>query len=193
MTLYIIGMSEKVFGNNSIVINTTSNSRTWSRELSPFLVGPCKLYGGFESVNVENGWQFSKLYKPYIGPDGNPKSEYWIWAKQGWDDSYGHRYPMGKGAKPEYSLWDGQKLGYIDARKQIYIPLYSEAVKKSDAYKILQETYKQVQIDKKDLYLRDYDAYDFKNIGWTYEQVINCPTKIMGHAFILGMLLENYI
>jgi len=30
--------------------------------------------------------------------------------------------------KPEYAWLNGKKLGYIESRKQIYIPLYSEAV-----------------------------------------------------------------
>jgi hypothetical protein len=35
---------------------------------------------------------------------------------------------MGRGAKPEYSLWDGERLDYIEARKRIYAPLYARAV-----------------------------------------------------------------
>jgi len=33
---------------------------------------------------------------------------------------------MGRGVKPLYSLWDGKKLGYIEARIAIYDPLYIE-------------------------------------------------------------------
>ena len=33
---------------------------------------------------------------------------------------------MGKGKIPLYSWWKGQKLDYINARKQIYVPLYSQ-------------------------------------------------------------------
>ena len=42
---------------------------------------------------------------------------------------------------PLYSLWDGQKLGYVDARKQIYIPLYSGAVINTPAFTKLKEVF----------------------------------------------------
>jgi hypothetical protein len=37
----------------------------------------------------------------------------------------------------------------------------------------------------------DFDAYDHKYEKLTYEQVINDPTRKMGHAFVLAMMLDN--
>lgn len=42
-----------------------------------------------------------------------------------------------------------------------------------------------------ELWLWDFDAYDHRALGMTYEDVINNPTKKCGHAFILAMMLEN--
>ena len=97
---------------------------------------------------------------------------------------------MGRGAKPLYSLWNRQKLGYIEARKQIYLPLYAKAVQKTEAYLKLKNLY---QTESKDIYLQDWDAYNHKKFSRTYDQVLNCETRKMGHAFVLGMLLEGFV
>ncbi len=171
------------------LINTTSHSRNWSVGLSPFVLGPVWLYDDYEAKTVENGWQYSKVYKPFTDKQGNPTDEYFKWAKKGWDSTYANRYPMGKGNKPLYSYWEGKKLGYIDARKEIYIPLYALSVIQSDAFKRL----KQYHESGKDIILLDFDGYDHKKLGMSYDDVINDETKTMGHAFIIAMLLENFI
>lgn len=167
-------------------INTTSRSTNWSRGLSPFFLGPVSLYGLYVARNVENAWQFAKVY-PAHARDGEPTQAYFEWANKGWKNSYAHRYPMGKGAKPLYSYWNGQKLSYVEARKRIYAPLYAQAVEKSEAWQQLKDEYEQ----KGELWLWDFDGYDHRQLGMTYEEVLNHPTKKMGHAFVLAMMLEN--
>ena len=105
----------------------------------------------------------------------------------GWGDSHAHRYPMGKGAKPEYSWWNGEKLGYIEARKKIYVPLYYNAVKDTEAYAKLKELYHTEDI----VYLWDFDGFDNKKRGMSLKDVINDPSRPMGHAFILKKMLEG--
>ena len=34
--------------------------------LSPFFLGPIPMYGGLEAKNMENAWQFSKVYTLYL-------------------------------------------------------------------------------------------------------------------------------
>jgi hypothetical protein len=127
-----------------------------------------------------------KVYDRHI-ENGEPHKAYFEWAVRGWLSDEAHRYPMGKGAKPEYSYWDGQKLSYVEARKKIYAPLYAGAVEHTDAFKRLKEIYEA----EKEIWLWDFDAYDHHKLGMTYEQVINSETRKMGHCFVLGMLLEN--
>jgi hypothetical protein len=88
----------------SIAINTTSRSKDWSKGLSPFILGTCNLYGGYVAQNVENGWQYSKVYHEHLDRFGNPSNTYWKWAINGWRSTWANRYPMGKGAVPEYSF-----------------------------------------------------------------------------------------
>lgn len=166
-------------------INTTSNANSWSRGLSPFVIGPVAIYSGF-AQNMENAWQYAKVYEHHVGPDGNPTAEYFAWAKEGWDNPRAVRYPMGKGAIPKYSYWDGEKLSYIEARKKIYVPLYSDAVAGTHAFAQLKTL-----ANEGDIWLWDFDGYDYRSLGMTLDDVLNCETRKMGHAFVLAMLLEG--
>lgn len=186
--LYIIGPGYKV-PDGSVVVNTTSRSDNWSRALSPFFCGPVELYSGYKSINVENAWQFSKVYEYYLEEEGSIGERYFKWAQDGWNDIKAHRYPMGRDAKPLYSYWDGQTLSYVEARKKIYIPLYSGAVQKTSAFGKL----KKMHEEGSDLYLWDFDGYNHRALGLSFDQVINDPIKKMGHAFVIAMLLEGYL
>lgn len=167
-------------------INTTSRSKTWSKALSPFFLGPVKLYDHYVAQNVENAWQYSKVYPQFVDDNQNPTEDYFIWSNIGWNKSWADRYPMGKNTKPLYSYWNKQKLNYIQARKIIYAPLYANAVQNTQAFKKLQEL-----ANIQDVWLWDFDGYDHKKLNMSYEDVINCSTRKMGHAFVLAMLLEN--
>jgi hypothetical protein len=179
---------EKQIDPNAIYVNTTSrSSESWSLQLSPFYLGPCDLYEGVISKNMENAWQYSKVYDCHIDSDGDPTTEYFEWAVKGWNNNYAQRYPMCKGAIPKYSFWNGHKLDYVAARKHIYVPLYAKAVLKTNAYKNLQELVK----SGKDVYLLDFDAYKHREQNMTMTDVLNCPDKKMGHAFVLFMMLTE--
>lgn len=164
-----------------IQIDCTSNG-SWST-LSPFFLGPvnvCPFDEVIVSQNVENAWQYSKCFH-------ENRDEYIKWAKQGFSNKKVNRFPMGRGAKPMYSLHKGQQLGYIDARKQIYVPLYSEAVEKYASKKLNQ--LRQMYRDGKHIALIDYDGYsDYKS----FDEVLNNPHKIMGHAFVLEHLIKMF-
>ena len=186
--IHIIGPGYKT-PEGATVINTTSRSDNWGRGLSPFFAGPVQLYGEYKSYNVENAWQFSKVYEYYLETDGSIGQRYFNWATDGWRSIRAHRYPMGKGVIPLYSYWDGQTYSYVEARSKIYIPLYALAVQKTSAFTQL----KKLHSEGGDLYLWDFDGYDHKTLGLSFDQVIKDPNRKMGHAFVLAMLLEGYL
>lgn len=172
-------------------IDTTSQSVTWSRGLSPFYVGPVPLYSGAvvpEALRMENGWQMAKVYAVHMDENGDPTEAYFTWARDGWLSSRASRYPMGKGARPEYSWWEGEKLTYLEARKRIYLPMYARAVVKTHAFDILMREY----LTRGTLTLWDFDGYDHHALGMTFEDVLACPTRKMGHALVLSMILETF-
>lgn len=167
-------------------INTTSHSSAdWSSGLSPFKLGPIALYSSHTARIFENAWQFAKLYPEHADTNGEPTSQYWTWAQNGWNSNTAFRYPAGKGRKPLCSLWNGHRLNYIEARKQIYIPLYQESVKRTTAYQTLERLYR----ERGRLTLFDFDGYDHHQLSMSLKDVINCPTRICGHAFVLAMML----
>ncbi len=172
---------------NAIVIDTTSNNGEY-RELSPFVLSaaPAKRF--------ENLWQYSKVYYPeHVDKDWNPNHIWYEWRQKGFSDSVAHRYPMGKGRIPRFSMWNGKKLDYIQARKQIYAPEYARNVITTDSYARLRLLYNQCIRDNRDLILLDYDAYDHLSLGMTLDDVINNPKRKMGHAFVLLMLLADIL
>lgn len=168
-----------------VEIDTTSNVGDF-RELSPFILGPCATYDADRlSMNFENLWQYSKVYHDFLDTLNNPSVEYFIWRNLGWGSKRANRYPMGKGRTPAYAWWNGEKLGYIAARKAIYARFYAENVVGTRSYLCLKEIYDSGQ----NIILRDYDGYDHRLLGMSLKDVINEPNKKMGHAFVLAMIL----
>ncbi len=184
--IYVIGPKDPRVKH---AINTTSRSKIWSKGLSPFCLGPVTLSGAKNLIaqNVENAWQFTKVYAEHLNDEGLPSSAYFKWAKQGFSDTRAHRYPMGKGRKPEYSWWNGEKLSYVEARRKIYIPLYSQAVSQTPEYQQLEKKYNQSE----DLWLWDFDGWNRGKMSW--DEVIDGEDRKMGHAFVLAMMLEGFL
>lgn len=134
-----------------------------------------------------------KVYEYYLQENGKIGERYFKWAKAGWDKIAADRYPMGKGAKPLYSYWDGKTYSYIKARKKIYIPLYYKAVKDTFAFKKLKELYLECLDKNEILYLRDFDAHNLEPGTYEYEDLWNNDQIKVGHAYVLAMMLENKI
>ena len=119
---------------------------------------------------MENVWQFSKVYEkvPKVKlfysrydntviwehkeekhiEDGKINDNYKKWREKGFKNNYAVRYPVTFNYRHtvKYSLKSidepDKKLGYIEARKQIYGPEYVELVKKQPKFKSLQERLK---------------------------------------------------
>ena len=170
---------EKNLPTEATVIDTTSNVGQF-RELSPFIL-PAP-----PAQNLENLWQFSKVYSSQVNGAGDPSTDWFEWRQQGWQDTKAHRYPMGKGSIPLYSYWWGERLDYIRARKRIYIPEYAKNVTETHSFRRLQLLYY-----TKNIILLDYDAYDHAILGMTLRDVVNAPHRKMGHAFVLIMILTG--
>lgn len=177
-------------------VNCTSHSKDWGRGLSPFINGPCKLYEGAPceyAKNAENAWQYSKLFAGvfpgHVGPDGNPTAEFFRWAKIGYLTERANRYPVGKGKKPIYAYWAGEKLGYVESRKKIYIPVYGNAVRKTEAFQKLLDVYRKYG----DITLWDFDSHNLQPGTFDYWDLWNNPNIKVGHAYVLAMLLEGVL
>ena len=174
-------------------INVTSRSTTWSRVLSPFILKGGKTWTGEEAWTVEGIWQFCKVYECHVDANNEPMEDYFIWMKRGWKAKTGIRYPMGKGAIPLYSYWNCRKYSYLDAKEKLYVKMYFRSVRTTEAYKKLEELYKECLKSKTILVLRDFDAYNHVNLKLTPYEVLRHPTKKFGHGFVLMFMLMGLL
>jgi hypothetical protein len=174
--------------SDSIVINTTSRSTNWTKGLSPFIIPAGHLYDNFYAKNIENAWQFAKVYPEFVDENDNIKPEYFVWANKGWTSNFAYRYPMGRDAKPLFSYWDGKRLDYISARKQIYVPLYGKNLMKTKAFAKLLDIYRNAT---QDIYLVDFDGYNHIQKKMTIKDCIDDPKKKFGHSFVIWYCLEK--
>lgn len=180
-------------------VNTTSKSHDeWSKGLSPFFAGPLLVWPGNRSVvarNVENAWQFSKVYDDHVGPDDLPTAAHAAWALQGWRNPQPVRFPRGRGAKPRYAIYRNQCLGYVAARLYVYIPSYVEGLAVNPASRAalirLREEYRVARAAGDTLALYDYDGYDHVGAGMSIADVFLCENKKAGHGFVLAALLGD--
>lgn len=181
-----------------VVINTTSRDTDgFGKKFSPFLLKNIPLYGDVVAKNMENAWQYAKVYKEFMDEQGNPTNEYFEWAKKGWNSNTAVRYPNGKGAKAEYSYWEtkdeqgniqSHHWDYVTARKNIYIPLYARAIEKTPAFKELQTRYQKGE----KIALWDFDGYNHYEKNMSFSDVVH-NEKRCGHAFVIYGLLKGYI
>ena len=180
----------------TIVDCTSHNSIPWVREqLSPLWLGPTMTPDGYRVERFENLWQYSKVYSEFADAAGDPTDIYFKWRNAGYaNDGKGVRFPFGKPKRPLYSLWfiDGEykKLGYIEARKVIYIPEYAKLVVQTKAYQNLKRFYDTGH----KLALLDFDAYNnyLPKFNMSMVDVFNNQRKA-GHGFVLKLLLEGDI
>ena len=193
MPIIILRKKDPVPAGYTPVDCTSASTNVFWRQLSPFYLGPVTAYDGLTAQKMENAWQYTKVYPMHM-TDGEPNAHYFEWRDSGFASGRANRYPMGRyGMKPEYSLWKEDekwvKLGYIEARRKIYIPLYSKAIIKTVAFSKLLERYESGE----NIALIDFDGYNYKEMGMSYENVISNSAKPLGHAFLIAMLIENTI
>lgn len=218
--------SPKIDNYTAIVVMNTGK---WAG-LSPYFL---KTSEGYLHENV---WQFSKVYPkiPEINdkksgwkykavshvvqesPDEILSGDFFEWRKKGFEFANPVRYPAGYhlrhtciGAYIE-GLEIGTKslLDYIEARKRIYLPIYSEAARKTTEYKELCRLLKSgvnlliLEIDgphqeSNDYYAEKYGIRDLvqnQTVDITPETIkilLNDPKHPFGHGYCLAVCLES--
>ena len=184
---------------------------------------------------MENCWQFSKIY-PKVQQstqkysryndtiiwqwpeeehikDDMIQPEYWIWRQAGFHNQYAVRYPVGYTHKPTvaYSLLEkgGVPLNYIEARKAIYLPLYTSLAKKEERYKQLKKMLEKgvnlliIEVDGPHEESLDYykNKYNVNNDFIKHDTMLatkenlsimlNDPKHAFGHGYCLAASLLN--
>lgn len=193
-TVTVLSLKDKAPKNVDLDITPVSTDAEWSA-LSPFKLGPCRTPDGILFFNFENLWQYSKVYEEHLENDssllsGEISAEWFRWHMEGARTRKGVRYPMGKGKKACFSKWGNQRLSYIAARKQIYVPEYAKLLLPSTKFRKLQKQYKKGA----NIVIRDYDTYDAvkaykEQTRHPFLYALNNPDKKFGHGFCIAMAL----
>ena len=224
----VIDVTSRILRNKEFM----NEHPTFAKDLSPFFIGPLVASDG-EIANIfEHYWQCSKVY-PCHYVDGKITPEFFEWRKKWYaktevsNKKTDSRYPCQElGHSPKDCLfsvyYDGneyQKLGYIEARKKLYIKEYAKLIYNTESFKWL----KSLVDSGKKIALVDFDAYnyyskkalekrydfyvkkckenkvnptrtlkDFLSIK-TIKDVINCEFMLAGHGFAIKMLLQGDI
>jgi len=204
------------------LVNVTSTSATpialganTYAALSPFnLLTTVETPRGAFRTCVENAWQFSKVYavgpdgRPHVDASGAPTEAWWAWAKAGWARRDAVRFPMGRGARPLYSVtwrraaaseaaaaaaaktpeWLEERLGYIEARRRLYAPWYAAAViaEAAPVFAALQALCAAGPVG-----LVDFDGWDHVGQGFSLAEALAALRPKFGHAFVLAGLLTG--
>ena len=162
----------------SLIINCTSISKDWGKNLSPMIAGtqPLQLYG-YDIMTVENGWQYSRIYESHSNFD-----EWDKWRREGYALERGNRYPMGKGAIPVCSYITKKlgKMDWVESRKKIYLPLYFQKLERFCWSEIKQC----IDIIENNplVYIWDFDV---SNNFASFDEALNNTTKSLGHGYLL--------
>lgn len=148
----------------------------------------------------ENCWQGLKLYQGDLHEDGFPTQTWYdrvfLAAKQ----PHGLRHigprncvtnsaliqPLAKPKRPKpIGHWfGGQVIGYLQARKQIYIPYYQALVKPTHAYQFLKHHF---EVDRAHICITGFDGRPYKNLL----QELNNVTRPFGHELVLCAMLTG--
>lgn len=195
--VYVAQLNQKLNIEADVEVCPISRDHDW-KELSPFFLGPCTTPDGLEFQNMENLWQFSKVYNGSFanhvkaGRLGFSITEdFFAWREAGAVRTDAVRYPMGRGAKPLFSYWKlprrpALRLGYIAARKLIYVPEYAKLAANTEAYAKLKRMYDKGKV----IVLRDFDARHQELFADQWIKYLDDPARKMGHAYVLAMMLE---
>lgn len=169
----------------------------WSRgaepwkALSPFCIGHTKdtnfecywqSHKVWDHVNAQKAYNWSWPAQKHLDEDGNPNADWYKWHEALKNHKYPVRRPNGR-AKPQYAWWNGEKLGVVEARKQIYIPELQKLYRDHPVYQRLLEEVRGGQ----NIILLEPDGYPGgKDVDLDSLVTMQDQTEIKGKYFPYG-------
>lgn len=193
-------------------INVCSSGTRPFRDLSPMFLGPLRITDvdadgnkrEYTAENIENAWQFSKVWSDDVEPAGDAagviKREWFTWRDRGWADRKAHRWPRGKHGtstanrnRPLFVHCSGERLPYEEARKRLYIAWYEQLARASPAYAALDGLVKAGS----NVQIVGYDGYDFhgeRGDDGARRTLADCladGSRPFGHELVLTAMLRD--
>jgi alkylated DNA repair dioxygenase AlkB len=176
--------------------------------LCPFGMGPVTMYPGaraLPALTAGNAFEHAKLYAAHADPEGDLTEAHASWMCEG-ARAHAPRFPpsdsgehlgadLGFAEAPLCAVWRDRRLGCVEARLLIYIPLYVEALCRDPearaAYGKLRALRAAARAAGTRLALFDNTGYDCEAAGLTLEQAAAAPGWATSHALVLAALLED--
>lgn len=157
-----------------VVINLTSRNpdRNFSRQVSPFFVGPVTGPDGASADSLEVFWQVGKVF-PHHDDNGQPSSAYFEYRNDMYSKKQGeipkpimrhpyHAFGYEADDMLYWAYWNSEKgeyerLSYLEGRKKVYVPEYAKLVANSEALKWMRTLLEQ----GKKIALLDFDGFNY--------------------------------
>jgi hypothetical protein len=156
--------------------NVCSNGKF--RVLSPMLIGPVE-WMGYRATNIENLWQFSKVYEDELY-NNEIKASYYARRDAGFENPKGIRRP--KKGKVAFCYIGGERLNYEQSRNKVYIPMYCKYVEGNLGLQALKEV-----LQKTNVQILGFDGRKFDDLQVELRNLM----KPFGHELIVCGLLKN--
>lgn len=159
-----------------IVINLTSRNpdRHFSRQISPFFVGPVTGPDGATAPHLEVFWQCGKVF-PHHDEGGQPGTDFFDYRAEMYAAPAGSiskpcmRHPYKEfGYDPDDMLYwpywneekgEYEKLSYLVGRKKVYVPAYAKLVAGTPAFQWMNSLVDQGE----KIALLDFDGFNYYN------------------------------
>jgi hypothetical protein len=163
-------------------------------ELSPMCLGPVN-HGepGFPpALNIENYYQFSKVFPSEVDVDGKVKQEFFDLRRKVFLEPVAERHKI-KGVKPLFSLFlnegsQEERYTYVGSR-QFYCRQYERLAKESQSFTKL----KRKLDDGYNLQICGYDGFDINSQDGNLKDIVKRhyldSSKPFGHELVLFTLL----
>lgn len=173
---------------NSVKLNVTSAQYTASKDRRDF--SPMTHHdGGYKGFHCfENYWQSGKVI------EGIPHEKTVAWWKG--EEKPHRRYPNSKGKKVLHAVYEGREpLGYIESRKQVYVPLYYKMIENRER---IAYWHSQIKAGKT-VVVYDFDGpHDTDGNPICVEvsrellrEKINDPKFPFGHGYVVASILAG--
>ncbi|MEO0236632.1 MAG: hypothetical protein ABIN35_00170 [candidate division WOR-3 bacterium] len=174
---------------NCLSLNVTSAQARDAPERHDF--SPMSaIEGGYKGYFCfENYWQSGKVFE---GIPHQQSQRWWLSLKEP-----KRRYPMGKGRKVLYAIFNGQQYGYIESRKHVYVPEYYQLILNKPSLIKWQNLINQGH----DVVIYDFDGPRSSTseplcLELTKELLIdkiNDSTHPFGHGYVVGATLMGLV
>lgn len=187
-------------------VSVCSNGGKLGRALSPFTLGPVTALEHGDpalprALIFENFWQNLKVFTMEADAATRaPLPRYFARRDKGFASAAPRRRvysakqlaEMG-GAKCEYALWEGRRLGWVEARATIYCPVYETLVRRTAAYRDLEARH----ANGENLILVGFDGFHFDSGAYADRAALEAAAlahlrdeaKVVGHEFVLACML----